>query len=166
MKEELFKQNCIFTEKTCVKLIVDGYSTRARESIWIYAGNNTDSPGYQIYEFTENYRQINPIEYINDFKGIIHADAYKGYVNIDKENTDINWAAWWGHWIRKFEELGTSEFRTWILKDIRKLFLCDRVGWRKNAEFRLQVRKRREKPIVDRIFKLLKEKACRSKFTA
>ncbi|HJO94849.1 MAG TPA: IS66 family transposase [Victivallales bacterium] len=158
MKEELFKQNCIFTDQTSVKFIADRYSKAVNGSIWIYAGNKTDSPPYQIYEFTDNYRQINTIEYLKDFKGIIHADAYKGYVNIDKVNSNINWAACWCHGRRKFEELGVSEFRTWILKDIRKLFLYDRVGWIKNAEFRLKVRKQREKPIVDRIFKKLKEK--------
>ena len=158
MRKQLFKQNCLFTDQTSVKFIADRYSKTVSGSIWIYAGNKPNSPPYQIYEFTDNYRQINPIEYLKDFEGIIHADAYKGYVNIDKDNSNINWAACWCHGRRKFEELGHSEFRTWILKDIRKLFLHERVAWEKDSEFRLKVRNRREKPIVDRIFKKLKDK--------
>ena len=86
------------------------------------------------------------------------ADAYKGYINIDKDNADINWAACWCHERRRFEELAHSDFRTWILKDIRKLFLHERVVWKKDSKFRLKVRNRREQPIVDRIFKKLKDK--------
>ena len=38
------------------------------------------------------------------------------------------------------------------------MFLHERVACKKNAQFRLKVRLRREKPIVDRIFKKLKDK--------
>jgi hypothetical protein len=159
MKEELFKQKCLFTDATPVNFIADKYSKSVEGTIWVYAGNNANSPPYQIYEFTDNKKQINPINYLKDFEGIIHADAYKGYVNIDNDkDSNISWSACWAHGRRKFFELGHSNFRTWILNDIRKLFLHERVVWRKDAEFRLKVRRRREKPIVDRIFKKLKER--------
>jgi transposase len=44
------------------------------------------------------------------------------------------------------------------LKDMRKLFLHERVAWKKDAQFRLKVRYLREKPLVDRVFKKLKDK--------
>ena len=158
MRKELFKQHCLFTDQTSVKFIADRYSKTVSGSIWIYAGNKPNSPPYEIYEFTDDYRQINPIEYLKDFKGIIHADAYKGYVNIDKNNSNINWADCWCHGLRKFEVLGHSDFRNDILNDVRKLFIHERVAWKKDAQFRIKVRLRREKPIVDRIFKKLKDK--------
>ena len=159
MKKELFKQKCLFTDATPVNFIADRYSKTVEGTIWVYVGNKANSPPYQIYEFTDNKQQINPINYLKDFKGIIHADAYRGYVNIDKDETsDIEWMACWCHSRRKFFESGNSDFRSGILNDIKKLFLHERAAWQKDAEFRLKVRRRREKPIVDRIFKKLKEK--------
>ena len=79
-------------------------------------------------------------------------------MNIDKNNSNINWADCWCHGLRKFEVLGHSDFRNDILNDVRKLFIHERVAWKKDAQFRIKVRLRREKPIVDRIFKKLKDK--------
>ena len=159
MKKELFKQKCLFTDATPVNFIADRYSKTVEGTIWVYVGNKANSPPYQIYEFTDNKQQINPINYLKDFEGIIHADAYRGYINIDRdEDSGIEWMACWCHSRRKFFESGNSDFRSGILNDIRKLFLHERVVWRKDAEFRLKVRRRREKPIVDRIFKKLTEK--------
>jgi hypothetical protein len=159
MKKELFKQKCFFTDSTPVNFIADKYSKTVEGTMWVYAGNKANSPPYQLYEFTDNKRQINPINYLKDFKGIIHADAYRGYINIDRDkDSNIEWMACWCHSRRKFFDSGNSDFRSDILNDMRKLFLHERVVWMKDAEFRLKVRRRREKFIVDRIFKKLKEK--------
>ena len=122
MKKELFKQKCLFTDATPVNFIADRYSKTVEGTIWVYVGNKANSPPYQIYEFTDNKKQINPINYLKEFKGMIHADAYKGYVNIDKdEDSGIEWMACLCHSRRKFFESGKSDFRTQILNDITRI---------------------------------------------
>ncbi len=160
MKEELFKQKHLFTDATPVNFIADRYSKTIEGTIWVYVGNKADNPPYQIYEFTANKQQINPINYLKNFEGIIHADAYRGYVNIDRdEENKIAWAACWVHGRRGFEKLPASiEFRNEILKYMRYLFLLERAAWKKSPERRLEIRNKKERPIVDLIFKKLREK--------
>jgi transposase len=70
---------------------------------WIYEGADPNAPPYKIYEFTENRRYEHAKRFLKDFRGIIHADAYAAYSELDKNSAvPIQWAACWAYARRKF----------------------------------------------------------------
>ena len=160
MFERVLSQTCIFTDDTTVKLIEKGRGKAIEARIWVYVGGQANAPPYQLYEFTENRKHEHPIRRLADFKGGFHADAYGAYETLDAERDDLVWYACWAHSRRKFEPIpsGETDFCLMILRKMRYLFLFERIAWERDAKERLRIRKEHEEPIVDEIFRLMKEK--------
>ena len=70
------------------------------------------------------------------------------------------WCPCTAHVRRKFVEAegGDPDLRRRILRRIRHLFMLERVAWSRNAEERLRIRRELEKPILDRITAMVKER--------
>lgn len=155
MRQKIFESGVIFTDDTPVKMIVKGKGKAQNGRMWIYLCGNPNAPPYHIYDFTEDWRHAHPIDFLKDFQGVFHADAYEAYEKIDKARDDICWAACWAHGRREFERSladGNSEFCLEILRLIRYLFMYERVAWNRTPEERLQIRQECETKIVDQIF--------------
>lgn len=159
MKKSLFEQEVIFTDDTPIEMIVNGLGKTKEGRMWGYIGNKPGAPPYHLYEFSANRCEIWPLKYLENFKGIIHADAYSAYEKIGNKN-GITWAACWAHGRRKFENSTSMDerFRISILVLIQNLFRYEKVAWNRSEEERLKIREEKEKPIVDKIFSLFKEK--------
>lgn len=161
MKKQLFKQEVIFTDDTPVDLIGTGTGKAKQARMWGYISNHPNAPPYHLYEFSSDRCEIHPLNFLKDFKGVLHADAYSAYEKIDRSDEySITWSACWSHARRKFEnsQSGDENLRSAVLRKIRHLFMCERIGWSKGPEERLQLRAEKEKPIVDDIFMMLQEK--------
>lgn len=159
MREKMLAQGNIFTDDTPVALLVRDNGKTVPARMWAYIGGQPNAPPYHLYEFSENRSEIHPLTYLKDFKGIVHADAFSAYEKLGKR-AGIIWAACWAHARRKYEEAqsGSAEFRREVLRQMRYLFLFERVAWLRSSEERLRIRQEKEKPIVDRLFALLKAK--------
>ena len=160
MRQKVFESGVIFTDDTPVKLIVKGKGKTQKGRMWIYLGGSPNAPPYHIYDFTEDWCHSHPIEFLKDFQGVFHADAYEAYEKIDKDRDDVEWAACWAHARREFERAlsnGKDEFCLGILKIMRYLFLYERVAWNRSPEDRLKIRQKHETPLVDEIFKRLQD---------
>ena len=64
------------------------------------------------------------------------------------------------HVRRKFVEAesGDPKLRGLILRKIRYLFLLERVAWARTPKERLRIRRELEKPILDELTQLIKER--------
>jgi len=51
-----------------------------------------------------------------------------------------------------------EKFRLCVLTETRNLFRYERVAWNRNSEERLKIRQEKEKPIVNKIFSMFREK--------
>lgn len=161
MKKVLFQQQYIFSDDTPVNMLDPGKGKTKETRMWIYEGACPNGPAYKLYEFTINRKYEQPKRFLNGFKGIVHADAYGAYVELDRDKiSPINWAACWVHARRYFEksEAGDMELRNSIMRKIRDLFRYERLAWKHGAEVRLSMRQKYEKPIVESIYSILKEK--------
>ena len=159
MKRKMFESGVIFTDDTPVQLIIKGEKKAKKGRMWIYLCGNPNAPPYHIYDFTEDWSHDHPINFLKQFKGIFHADAYEGYGKIDRDREDVSWAACWAHARREFERAlsgGNSEFCLEVLKLMRYLFMYERVAWNRSPEERLKIREEREADLVNQIFTLLK----------
>ncbi len=83
MKNELFKQEVVFTDDTPVKLIVNGNGKTKEARVWGYFGGKPNAPPYHIYQFSSDRCEIHSMTFFKGFKGIFHADAYSAYEKID-----------------------------------------------------------------------------------
>ncbi len=161
MKNELFKQEVVFTDDTPVKLIVNGNGKTKEARVWGYFGGKPNAPPYHIYQFSSDRCEIHSMTFFKGFKGIFHADAYSAYEKIDgSDDYDIKWAACWAHARRKFEKAESiaPDFRLNMLRLIKYLFMFERVALITTEKERLRIRAEKEMPIVDKIYKLMKEK--------
>jgi hypothetical protein len=69
-------------------------------------------------------------------------------------------------------ESGDPPFRDWVLRQIRHLFMLEKVAWARSEEERLRIRQQKEAPIIDGLIEKIKDKLIngkvlpKSKFTA
>lgn len=161
MIRKIFAGGTLFTDDTPVKLIVNGKGKTQTARMWIYLAGKPNAPPYHVYQFTEDWSHDHPKKFLKDFKGTFHADAYEAYEELDSDREDVTWAACWSHARRNFENAlagGRSEFLLEVLRTIKWLFLYERVAWANSAEKRLEIRREKERPLVEGLFKLLHEK--------
>lgn len=156
----VLQQGYLFTDDTPVKLQAKGKCREAR--VWIYIGARPNAPPYHVYQFSEDRSHQHPIDFLDTFNGVIHADAFGAYETLDGDpKSGIAWAACYAHARRKFEEAsGHDEFRVWVLRHMRYLFMYERVAWNRSAEERLRIRQEREAPIVEAIFQRLRDQVA------
>jgi len=66
---------------------------------------------------------------------------------------------------RKFfeAESGDPKFRKWVLRQIRYLFMFERVAWERSEEERLRIRREKKVPIINGLIKAVKEKLVEGK---
>jgi len=152
LKEDVLSRGVIFTDDTPVKLQVKGKGKTVTGRMWVYVGGGTGPP-YRIFEFTVDRSKKRPREFLEGFRGYIHADAYQGYDDLFEQDGVIECACWM-HVRRKFFEAldAPTELRDEVLRLIRMLYRYERVLKDKPAEVVVQVREERTAGIIDRIF--------------
>jgi len=164
MIERALSQGVIFTDDTPIKLQRKGKCKEAR--MWVYIGGLPNAPPYHIYQFTTDRSARHPMEFLKSFKGVLHADAFTAYEKLGKdENNEIAWAACWAHARRKFENAlsGTdSDTALWVMRQMRYLFLFERIAWKHKPDERLRIRREHELPVVDKIFSRFRDEIKRS----
>ncbi len=167
MRENLFKSGYLFTDDTTVNMLDPGNGKTKTTRIWIYSCANPNAPPYQIYSFSPDRSHFYPTNFLKNFEGIIHADAYDAYVKLDAdESSCIDWAACWCHARRYFEEVKSIDLklRDNVLRKIRYLFMFERLAWKADSQTRLKIRQEHELKVVDEIFTMLREKVVNPSF--
>jgi len=163
MIAHVLRQGYLFTDDTPVKLQAKGKCREAR--VWLYVGARANAPPYHVYQFSEDRSHRHPLSFLSDFVGILHADAFAAYEKLHADpGRAVGWAACWAHARRKFEEAmgGGNELCVWVLRHMRYLFMYERVAWARDAAERLRIRQERETPIIDAIYRRLREEVASS----
>lgn len=158
MTERLFAQKYIFTDSTPIN-ILDKEKCRIGQ-VYTYIGGLPNAPPYHVYQFCEDRAHCHPTDFLEPFEGVFHADAFAAYekLHVDPDR-NIRWAACWAHARRYFENatFGDEEFREWVLRHMRYLFMFERIAWKRSSEERARIRLEHEKPVVEAIFRRLRE---------
>ena len=80
-KERVLASPLLWTDDTPVRMLdatADGGSRLAR--FWAYVGD--DEHPYSVYDFTTSRKRDGPAQFLKDYRGALHADAYGGYDGI------------------------------------------------------------------------------------
>jgi len=147
----------IYIDETPVKLQDVGKCKQAY--MWVVVGGDESDPPYRIYSFKENRCHDNVLDILKDYRGGLHSDKYAAYQRL-AEKKIITWFPCWSHVRRYFfdAESGDQEFRQWVLRKIRYLFMFEKVAWARSAEERLKIRLEKEVPIIDELIEKIKAK--------
>jgi transposase len=159
MKSRILASAVVFADETPIDLQVQGKSRCQQAYIWIYAGGGGGDPPYRFFEFCLNRNHEHPLKTLKEYQGVLHSDKYGVYEKLAK-NKDIIWCPCMAHVRRKFVEAegGDPELRRRILRKIRHLFMLERVAWKRVPEERLRIRQEKEKPILDELMKMVKDR--------
>jgi transposase len=150
-KELVLLSSVLWTDDTPVTLLGGGQEGSRQGRFWAYIAEEYP---YSVYDFTESRARDGPANFLQRFKGYLHADAYGGYDHIFLGSNDsIREVACWAHARRKFFEAIHSSPRDThqLLEWIRQLYdIEDRARtWTEAA--RAALRQQEAEPVLDRI---------------
>jgi transposase len=157
MLNRILASGNIFVDESPVDIIQAGEVKTGY--MWVVAGGKESDPQSRAYVFRDNRRHENVPEILNGYDQVLHSDKYGAYEVLANKKL-IKWCPCWAHIRRKFfeAESGDPEFRKWVLRKIRYLFMLERVAWERPLEERLRIRQEKEIPIIDELIDKIKKK--------
>lgn len=159
MLKKILKSDNIFYDETPVKMLSPGKGKTHQAYMWVLVGGQSSSPSYRIYDFQLNRCHEHAAKMLKDYHGVLHSDKYGAYETL-ANTKKLTWCPCWVHIRRKFieAESGDLEFRNWVLRQIRYLFMFEKVAWARSEEERLRIRLEKEVPIIDKLIEAIKGK--------
>ena len=161
---EMEIMNCgrVFTDDSTIQLQITGKGKTKTARIWVHVGGGGADPPLVFYSFSEDRREKHPLNQFNDYKGSFQSDAFAVYEKI-AAYTDVVWQPCWAHARRKFFEAQTVHpLKEQALTLIDKLFDHETEAWKlldgaRESEERIAYRNKYCRPLVDKIFRALKD---------
>jgi len=158
LRRAIFESDVLFTDDTPIPLQVKGNGKLKKARLWVYVRGGTGPP-LTAYDFSIDRSKKRPIDFLNGYRGYVHADAYSGYDELFKKEAIIE-VGCWAHARRKFDEAASSRPKeaTDILARIARLYhevetpCTDRM-----PEERCRFRQEHATPLLDGIFDKIEE---------
>jgi hypothetical protein len=115
-------------------------------------------PPLTVFDFSRDRSKKRPLNFLGDYQGYIHADAYSGYDELFQKDGVIE-VGCWVHARRKFDEAASSRPReaTEIMARIAGLYKLEAECTEMKPEDRARQRQQHAGPIIDGIFTRIKE---------
>lgn len=161
MKELVLQSDLLWTDDTPVPLVIEGGTQQAR--FWTYIGDG--SHPYDVYDFTTSRKRDGPADFLRDFRGYLHADAFSGYdgIYLGSAGTILE-VACWAHSRRKFFDARNSYPREahQAIAWIQQLYDIEDRARELDPQLRQALRALEAVPILDRMEAWLAEQAPRA----
>jgi transposase len=159
MMQEILKSENVFIDEVPIDMLSPGKGTTQAAYMWILAGGKSRDPPYRVYDFFKDRKHINARVLLDGYHGVLHSDKFGAYEALANAK-QFTWAPCWSHIRRKFfeAETGDPEFRRWVLRKIKYLFMLERIAWERDQEERLRIRQEKEVPIIDELSEAIKSK--------
>lgn len=149
----------IHGDDTPVKVLSPGLNKTKVGRIWTYVVDGRSYGGESkpavCYKYSPDRKGSRPLEHLENFKGVLHADAYAGYNGV-YERGGVSEAGCWAHTRRKFYEVTVVSDQAKIaynaLKSIQELYRIEAEIRGKSPEVRLGYRQEHSKAIVEKLF--------------
>jgi transposase len=77
MVSVVLQSHWLHTDDTSIKNLGHAPGTTAKAHLWTYLGDR-DHP-YNVFDFTLNRQRDGPAQFLKDYRGYLHADAFSGY---------------------------------------------------------------------------------------
>jgi len=157
LKQVVLEGDILFTDDTPIPLQVKGYGKVKKGRLWVYIRGGAGPP-LVVYDFSPDRSKRRPLDFLGNYRGYIHADAYSGYDELFQREGVIE-VGCWVHTRRKFDEAVSSRPReaTEIMGRISQLYKIESVCKEMCPEDRRVYRNTHARPIIDRLFRRLEE---------
>lgn len=164
MIEKILESGNVFIDESPIDLLIPGKGKVHKAYMWVLVGGESADPPYRVYSFRFDRKHKHAADLLKGYQGFLHSDKYGAYESLANQKQFI-WCPCWGHIRRKFfeAESGDPEFRKWVLRKIRYLFMLERVAWARTEEERLRIRQEKEIPIIDELIDKIKDKLVNGK---
>jgi transposase len=157
LKRAVLESDVIFTDDSIIPLQVKGNGKLKKARLWAYIRGGTDPP-LTVYDFSHDRSKQRPLDFLEGFKGYVHADAYSGYDELFRKEGIIE-VGCWVHTRRKFDEATSSrpQEATEIMARIAKLYRVEAECAEMSPAERCKHREQCSRPILNGIFDRLDE---------
>lgn len=147
MRMRILESGNVFIDESPVSMLAPGTGKTHKAYMWVVAGNDLCA-----FDFRENRKHKIAGDILKDFQGTFHSDKYGAYEEL-AQKPHLTWCPCWGHIRRKFfeAESGDPAFRKWMLRHIRYLFMFERIALEHPSDKRLQIRKEKQLPLIDKM---------------
>lgn len=159
MIQQVLCSKAIHTDDTPVPVLDKDRDSTRQGRLWTYRGDELHP--YTVYDYTASRARDGPVEFLGEYSGYLHADAYGGYDGI-YTNGKVTEVLCWAHARRKFFEATDSDAAraTVALACIRRLYQVERQAKalfekqqqgpnaRPLSAIRLELRQQRSVPIL------------------
>ncbi len=164
MLSRVLESGNVFYDETPIDMLSPGKGKTHQAYMWVIVGGKSSDPSDRIYDFCTNRCHYNAAELLKGYHGVLHSDKYGAYEALANKKQLI-WCPCWAHIRRKFVEAesGDPPFRDWVLRQIRYLFMLEKVAWARSEKERLRIRQEKEIPIIDRLISAIKDKLINGK---
>lgn len=164
LQQSIFSSSYLHGDDTPVKVLAPGLGKTKTGRIWTYVRDGRpygdETPPAVCYFYSPDRKGERPKEHLEDFSGVLHADAYAGYNNlyISEENPRgaITEAACWAHTRRKFYEViianDKASIATSVLEEISCIYQIEGEIRGFEPEQRLKCRQQESKERVEKLF--------------
>jgi transposase len=162
LKQELLKSAALWTDDTPVQLQGGDPDATKRARLWAYLGDAQHR--YNVFDFTPNRKRDGPQQFLETYRGYLHADAFSGYDAlylpvVDTGQAGIFECACNAHARRKFYEArGSDATRAHqALAYYGQLYEIERQAKGLADELRLRMRQELAVPILNQLHAWLEE---------
>ena len=158
LRRAIFESDVLFTDDTPIPLQVKGNGKLKKARLWVYVRGGTGPP-LVVYDFSIDRSKRRPLDFLDGYRGYVHADAYSGYDELFRKEGIIE-VGCWAHARRKFDEATSSRPKeaTDILARIARLYHeVETPCADMTHEERRRVRQEHATPLLAGIFEKLEE---------
>jgi transposase len=157
LKQAVLESDILHTDDSIIPLQVKGRGKVQKARLWTYVRGGGDPP-LTVYDFSHDRSKKRPLDFLGDYQGYVHADAYNGYDALFRRPGVIE-VACWAHARRYFDEALTSRKveATEIMLIIGQLYQIEKDCAEMSPEERRSNREEHSRPILDGLFKRITE---------
>jgi len=153
LREELLKEKYLHADETPVQVLnEDGKKNTTKSYMWVFSTSENSKRGVRIFKYATGRSGENAKEFLKDFRGYLHTDAYSGYGKVE----DIHHCLCWAHVRRYFTDALPKDMSSpeatlpaTGVAYCNQLFDWERKFKNLTADERKKMRLEKEKPVLD-----------------
>ncbi len=169
IRNHIFSAEQIHGDDTVVKVLNPGMGKTKTGRIWTYVRDGRPhgdkAPPAACYFYSPDRKAVHPEGHLQNYKGVMHADAYAGYNGLyiggKNEDASISEAACWAHTRRKFYEVTVASNNAVIavetINQVQKIYQIEEEIRGSPARSRKQIRQEKSKNLVLELFAFWKK---------
>jgi len=157
LKETVLERDILFTDDSIIPLQIKGNGKVKKGRLWVYVGGG-QGPPLTVFDFSHDRSKKRPLDFLDGYRGYVHADAYSGYDELFRSEWIIE-VGCWVHTRRKFDEAASSRplQATEVMARIAQLYKIESQCKEITSAQRREVREQHSRPLIDGIFKKIEE---------